>query len=169
MKWQFWLLLLPVVFGDVSIRLNKLHQWSSVHFPQASSLTEFLATASVTLSNFGNVSSTQMQYYGPVDVGTPPESFFLVFDTGSSWLWVPSTSCAYCAGNSRFDPQRSSTYATNDASIPLKYGKGACTGTNSTDVVSIAGLSVLAQPFLLVDQEQDLGGMMADGILVRST
>ena len=121
------------------------------------------------LNNFANVKSKQMQYIGEIYVGTPPQPFDVIFDTGSSWLWVPSTSCNKCHSSAhRFDSAGSSTFEDTDEPISLQYGKGSGSGSIANETVGIGDKTPVfaaQQKFILLDKDQDFNGMQADGIL----
>ncbi|XP_017466824.1 PREDICTED: lysosomal aspartic protease-like [Rhagoletis zephyria] len=92
-----------------------------------------------------------MAYYGKITIGTPPQEFLVLFDSGSSNLWVPSATCPAsnqaCQLHSKYNSNDSSTYVANGESFSIEYGSGSLSGFLSQDTVRVAGLTIQNQVF----------------------
>ncbi|XP_006628508.1 pepsin A-like [Lepisosteus oculatus] len=119
-------------------------------------------------SNEPLTNDADLAYYGVISIGTPPQSFKVVFDTGSSNLWVPSVYCnsAACGNHNTFNPSQSSTYQSTSQTLTIQYGTGSMTGILGYDTVTVAGIVDTNQIFGLSETEANfMYYMEADGIL----
>ncbi|KAL7003206.1 phytepsin [Sarracenia purpurea var. burkii] len=110
------------------------------------------------------------QYYGEISIGSPPQKFTVIFDTGSSNLWVPSSKCVFsvaCLFHPKYKHTKSSTYHPIGKSCSIHYGSGAVSGFLSQDNVELGPLVVKDQVFMEANKEGSLTFVVAhfDGIL----
>lgn len=119
--------------SENALKQKYLNQYSEPHHGHGVPLTDFM----------------NAQYFGEIAIGTPPQKFTVVMDTGSSNLWVPSTRCnsIACWLHRRFDASASSTFKENGTEFAIQYGTGSLKGVISNDVVHIGDLDVKKQDF----------------------
>jgi len=122
------------------------------------------------IKDYGNA-----QYYGVVEIGTPPQSFEVIYDTGSSNLWVPKVGCTHCglpfiSHKQKYDESKSSSYEEDGDEFSIMYGSGSVKGFFSKDDVTLANDIVInEQGFAEVTDAGGLGVAYSlgkfDGIL----
>ena len=118
------------------------------------------------ISPHGTIALTNLrdsQYVGPIGVGTRtdgnPESFInVVFDTGSTNLWVSSVHCKdyVCRDRHKYNNEKSETYRSPPAdTLPLDitFGTGELSGPQAVDYLSVGEYRVKNQTFAMIEHE----------------
>ncbi|XP_043828009.1 pepsin A-like [Dromiciops gliroides] len=181
MKWLLLLSLVALSECIFKIPLKKMKSWrdnlrergllkdflekspmnlTAKYFPQKS----MNATLQESLVNYLDI-----EYHGTIGIGTPPQEFKVVFDTGSANFWVPSVLCysPACHYHPRFDPQQSSSFKATQQTFSIAYGTGSMTGVLAYDTVKIGDIEDTNQIFGLSQTESNtfLAFTTFDGIL----
>lgn len=122
----------------------------------------------------------KMAYFGKITVGSPPQDFTVVFDTGSGNLIVPGSDCntEACQTHKRFDMAKSSTARrvncdgsdVGDASeadeITITFGTGRISGVCMKDQICVgAACSVGGFISSLDETSQPFAAFAFDGVL----
>ncbi|KAJ7765651.1 acid protease [Mycena metata] len=95
-----------------------------------------------------------LEWAGTISVGTPAQTFLIDFDTGSSDLWIPSSSCrsAACTDKAKYKSSSSSTSVAKSGSFSIQYGDNSIMSgpIYTVSEVSVAGIEVVGQYFSAV-------------------
>ncbi|PLW24380.1 hypothetical protein PCASD_08390 [Puccinia coronata f. sp. avenae] len=116
-------------------------------------------------------------YYSQIEIGTPPQVFNVVLDTGSADLWVAGAEALNEGdGNmskSSFYSANSSTFQNSRENFHITYGSGTASGVMGIDFVRQGSFSSVEQKFaivkkisshLLADQISGIMGMAFEQI-----
>ena len=124
----------------------------------------------VNLINFANA-----QYYANISVGSPPQRFKVIFDTGSSNLWIQSDQCKSqsCREHKGFNMKNSHSYKpflsiNNEVNVfQIKYGTGKIKGELGIDKVTIGDLEIEKQTIgiTMVEEGNAFKNVPFEGIL----
>lgn len=141
---------LPTVCGLTKVPVTKVEDFRPDFESAAAELSaKFGGEGNVVINTFQNA-----QYYGEISVGTPAQTVNVIYDTGSSNLWVPSKK----SGTHRiFDHTKSSSYVKNGTEFKIMYGSGPVSGVFGKDSVTAGGVALPDYTFAEVDNFSGLG------------
>jgi len=149
----------PAVLGSL-IRRRERDSGSSNTQAGVVTLSLERRTTSTTLKSTSKASNRRSSaihktaYFGQLKVGTPPQLFTVVFDTGSGNLLVPGKTCESeaCTAHDRFDARASSTASEVNCDgspispggigdeVTITFGTGHVTGQCLSDQICVGNV-----------------------------
>ncbi|GJE85515.1 acid protease [Phanerochaete sordida] len=107
-----------------------------------------------------DIEANDVGYIATVQLGTPPQDFKILMDSGSADFWVGGEQCQSteggdCGNHTFLGTQSSSSFVDSGKQFAVTYGSGAVQGDIITDNVNIAGLALNQHTFGVTTQETD--------------
>jgi hypothetical protein len=156
-------LLFVSLFGSRSVE----SAMARIPLTKLSSFVNTTMDGGIDVSVGGNQSGG---FYATISIGTPPQPFRVLLDTGSANLIVASKYCNESCGNfgipgEGYNPSASVTYQPSGKPIQITYGSGTAEGFTVIDTVALdQKMSVTGQMFVDVTAS-DIPNFGLDGIL----
>lgn len=96
-------------------------------------------TSSEPMHNFKN-----SQYTAEITIGTPPQSFSMILDTGSANLFIDSSKClmATCTQHAQFQCDLSETCQESNKMLEVEFGSGSINGEMIMDTLVFDSLPI---------------------------
>ncbi len=169
LKITLLLILAAVSYGIFTIPVKTIRK-SQISDPRKREFFESISSTFLPIPNelIPLINDADTIFYGDIDIGTPAKTFTVIFDTGSSNLWVPSINCtsATCSNKTKYDSSESSTYEDDGRAIVIAYGSGLVYGRVGIDDVNFGGLEVHNVSFGMMNSLSKIfGEINFDGIL----
>jgi phytepsin len=133
--------------------------------PSKNSSTPDAATISGALPSINLTNALSSQYYGPISIGSPPQLFQVVFDTGSANLWIPSSKCTSraCIAHKRYSSDQSITHKKDSRELSITYGTGSMKGYLSKDTIQMGNWGWLFRVLVVIMWSRFLRRFMSRG------
>ncbi|KAH8822817.1 acid protease [Flagelloscypha sp. PMI_526] len=142
--------------------------------PASDSADVTVANQPATANSLGlNIEGNDVSYSATIPIGTPPQNFLILMDSGSADFWVASENCVSqdggdCGPHQVLGPKSSSSFQASNTPFQVTYGTGAVAGTLAQDDIDVAGLKLQAHTFGVAEQETvefSDAGVVFDGLM----
>ncbi|KAF7375155.1 Acid protease [Mycena sanguinolenta] len=131
---------------------------SAIGGPDSATGVEVANTPTTGNSLGLNIEGPDVGYLATIQMGTPPQNYLILMDSGSADLWVASEACQSTAGGDCGNHQTlgstsSSSFVASNTPFQVTYGTGAVQGAIIQDDITVAGLTLKAHTFGVTTSE----------------
>lgn len=103
------------------------------------------------------IDADDVGYIATIQIGTPPQNFNILMDSGSADFWVGSETCqsqqGTCGNHTFLGSKSSSSFVQSNQNFNVTYGSGSVAGVLCQDNVNMAGLQLNKHTFGVANEE----------------